>query len=171
MARSRPATDAGRDRGGEGRESAVLQLWLIALLAIVYIHDDLEGPGRAAGAVPFSWGGMASVLGPYVLLIAATHIVCNIAARQMDKRGSLRAVARAERMLAASRIVAVATHAAAVFSAEWLEQVREIIGDQRVLLSEFLAIVPPVLTIIAGWWWFLPHRAAAAGVDVGAGAG
>lgn len=134
----------------------MLQLWLIALLAIVYIHDDLDGPGRTAGAVPFSWGGMASVLLPYLLLVTATHIVCMVAARRMDQRGSLRAVTVAERMLAASRVVAVATHAAAVFSAQWLEQVRGLIGEQRVLLSEFLAIAPAVLTIIMGWWSFYP---------------
>lgn len=134
----------------------MLQLWLIALLAIVYIHDDLDGPGRAAGAVAFSWGGMAAVIVPYLLIAVVVHVVCMAAGTQMDKRGSLRAVGRAERTLAASRLVVVATHGAAVFSANWLEQVRGIIGQERVLLSEFLAIVPPLLAIIAGWWSFYP---------------
>jgi STE24 endopeptidase len=91
-----------------------------------------------------------------VIVAVLVQVVCAIAARQMDRRGSLRAVNNAERALAASRLVIVGLHAAAVFSSGWLEQIRGVVGTNWELVSEFLAIVPPVITIIAGWWSFYP---------------
>jgi Zn-dependent protease with chaperone function len=133
----------------------VLQLWLIALLAIVYIHDEPGMPAAQSSAVGFSVAHLAWVVLPFVALAFMVHMVCRFAAREMDRRGSLRAVDAAERMLGLSRGLAVLMHGAAVFSAGWVELVRGVLGNW-IMLDEIVSILPPVLTIVAGWWSYYP---------------
>jgi STE24 endopeptidase len=134
----------------------VLQLWVISLVAAVYMHDELvQGAHRHVEAGVLSGGTIATALVPYLLIAAAAHGVCRASGRAMDRRGSLRAVAHAERALAASRLAAALTHVLAVFTLGWVEQVRAMVGD-LVMVDELLAITPALLTIAAGWWSFYP---------------
>ena len=79
-----------------------MQLWVIALLGTVYIHDQVvEGAHRHVAAAPLSGWLIAGVLLPYVALAGVVHLVCWASVKEMDRRGSMRAVMTAERMLAA----------------------------------------------------------------------
>ncbi|HVU64360.1 MAG TPA: M48 family metallopeptidase [Phycisphaerales bacterium] len=140
------------------KDGVVLQLWLIALLAIVYIHDEPVRRGLEGAPVEFSAAKVALVLVPYLVLAGVVHLACAAAAREMDRRGSLRAVDRAERVLSLSRGLTVLLHGAAVFSGGWLEQVRAAMGNW-IMLDEIVAVLPPLLTIVAGWWSYYPIEA------------
>ncbi len=138
----------------------MLQLWVIALVAGVYLHDELGTAGSRAGmrtAVPGSVSLQAVFLAlfPYVLVAVMTHLVCAASGRAMDRRGSLGAVSAAERMLMASRLAGVAIFMFGVFSLGWIEQVRAVVGD-LVLVDELVALSPPLLMFAAGWWSFYP---------------
>ncbi len=139
-----------------GRESVVLQLWVIALLATVYLHDQLvEGVHRHVHAQPLELWRVILAIAPYLALAGATQLVCWACGKEIDRRGSLRSVLMAERMLTASRLVAVITHILCVFTLGWVEQVRALVGDP-IMIDELLAVSPPLLSIIAGWWSFYP---------------
>jgi STE24 endopeptidase len=133
----------------------VLQLWMIALLAIVYIHDEAVRHTAETGAAAFSPAIVAWILAPFAVLAIAVHVVCVVAGRQMDRQGSQRAVDGAERMLGISRILAVVMHGAAVFTAGWVEQVRALVGHW-IMVAEVVAILPPIFVFVAGWWSFYP---------------
>lgn len=139
-----------------GRESGVLQLWVIALLATVYLHDQLvEGLHRHAPAEPLEWWRVVAALLPFVAISAATQLVCWASGKEMDRRGSLRAVRTADRMLAVSKLAAVMTHVLNVFVLGWVGQVRAVVGD-TIMMDELLAVSPALLTFIAGWWSYHP---------------
>ncbi len=134
----------------------MLQLWVIALLATVYLHDQIvEGVHRHAPAEPLEWWRVLVALAPFVAIAGAVQLVCWACGKEIDNRGSRRAVITAERMLAASRLTAVMTHVLNVFVLGWVGQVRAVVGD-TIMVDELLAVSPALLTFIAGWWAFHP---------------
>lgn len=123
---------------------------MIALLAAVVAYDAAPPPDPLPGA-----GGWALVLAPFAVIAAMTHLVCWGCGRELDGRGRWRSVVAADRMLAASRLMIVGTHWAAVLSLGWVAKVRAVVGD-LVIVDEALALLPALLTIAAGWWSYWP---------------
>ncbi len=130
----------------------MLQLWVIALLATVYMHDQIvEGVHRHAPAEPLEWWRVVVALAPFVAIAGMVQLVCWACGKEIDRRGSLRAIRTADRMLIASRLTVVVTHVLNVFVLGWVGQVRAVVGD-TIMVDELLAVSPALLTFIAGWW-------------------
>lgn len=133
----------------------MIQPLLIALVAIVFIHD--ANPGLLARVRDrfTSADALGATLGACAGLALATALYVRAQARRLDRPRALRRVARAEMMLSVSRILAVGAVAIGVFVLGWLDAVRGVTGD-IVLLDELIAITPALLVFIAGWWSFYP---------------
>lgn len=131
----------------------MLQPLLIALVAVVLIHDA-EGSYYAANAFPpYSVG--AATLGAYGVIILLTHLQMLFRGRAIDRTGSARHIHRAESFLGSARLAATLIHAASVLVFGWLDIVRRAIGD-LILIDELVVLAPPLLVFVAGWWSFYP---------------
>lgn len=130
----------------------MLQLYMIALVGLVVARDALPW-----GSDTVSWWKIAGALTPFVLIAVVVQGVCWACGRVLDRPGRLGGVhvMEAERMLLWSRPLTVIAHAVAVFGFGWVGQVRGVVGDW-ILIDELLAIMPAVLTMVAGWWSFYP---------------
>jgi STE24 endopeptidase len=132
---------------------------LIAALAALVLKDELSSRGNASAPDPEPWLSAAEAVPAYLGGLAAiwlaAHAIVIRQGRLMDRRGSTRAIRRADTVIAVSRFVATAFHIAAVFLLGWLEAVRSLTGD-LVLLDEAVAILPLVAFLVAGWWSVYP---------------
>jgi STE24 endopeptidase len=138
----------------------VLQLWVIAMVALVVSGDALVGMGSGGSSlrVPavseaLSPAKLGASLALPLVIAALTHVVCMLSARQIDRRGSSSAVIAAERMLFWSRPLAVLALAGSILTLGWLGQVRALLGDLPAI-NEFVAILPFIGVFVAGWWSF-----------------
>lgn len=133
----------------------MLQLWMIGLVVVIYLHDELgRATGRAASA-PVSGWSLLLALSPYIALAGLTHLVCWASAKELDRSGSHRAVDSADWMVAASRVMGMLVYAIGVFSLGWCEQVRAVVGNP-VVIDELIIVAPPLLLFVAGWWSYYP---------------
>lgn len=101
------------------------------------------------------------------LVALFVQISCVLCARAMD-RGSRFAIHRADRILLASRFVALVLFIAACVGLDWIRAVREGLGSlvsgpgslaergDLIAIDEVLALLPMLLFLAAGWWSFQP---------------
>lgn len=132
-------------------------LQIIVLFVVLVLHDALRASFSQTMDAPSlpGWAVWLASLGPMVVLAALTALVVSISAREVDRRGSMRAANAADRMLAISRWLALFLHASAVLVMGLLEQVRSLVGNV-IALDEFITIVPPLGVFLAGWWAYYP---------------
>lgn len=133
----------------------MIQPLLIALVAVVYIHDAnpamLAGlrarfsPADAAGATLGACAGLAIT----AILLISTH------ARALGRPHAMRRVARAEMVMSVTRFLATFAIVASVLAVGWLDAVRGAVGD-LILVDEVLTILPALAVFVAGWWAFYP---------------
>lgn len=144
---------------------------LIAIIIITLAHDGLRWAPLISG-LP-EWIVVAGALGPLALLAIGVHVVCVLAGRAMDRRGSWRSVAVAEWSIAWARGLGVLWYAAGVLGLGWLDVVRSLIGGNWVMVDEAIAIVPVIVLFGAGWWSYYPieRRAREAAILRGLDAG
>ena len=124
-------------------------LLIVAFVAVI-LRDQM---GRA------SWGvhpgrallGMVSAM-LAVWLVA--HVRIMLLGRALDRTGSHRAILRAERTLAASRVAITAAHVVGVTLGA-LSAVRARTG-RLIVIDEFLTVAPLLLFFILGWWSIYP---------------
>ncbi len=132
-----------------------MQFWVIILFAVVLLRNSL-GSAVGTGAFGLSgWEAAALALGPLAALSLGTHLVLLGAWRLLDRTGSMRALALADRMVTVGRIGVVALHAFNILVLGWLDLVRGAIGD-LVLVDEALGVAPALLAIASMWWSFYP---------------
>lgn len=130
----------------------MLHLWVIALFLVGFAHDAAIGVGDGHAAPWWAW---VVALGPMAVVALTTHGVLRIAARELDRTGSPRAIVTADRMLGVSRWSAVVLHAVNVLVLGWLDAVRSVTGD-LILVDELVCVTPPLAVFVAGWWSFAP---------------
>ena len=136
----------------------MIHILLIAALAAIVLRDELgPGWGEWVGAWQAQIGGRALevTIAALAAIAAATHLYVRRQGRLMDRRGSGRAILRAERAVTAARVGGVVVHAAGVLVLGTLDEIRGWIGDW-VLVDEALCAIPPVLLFVAGWWSLYP---------------
>jgi Zn-dependent protease with chaperone function len=136
----------------------LLHLIIIALFAVIAIHDSVAGGGRFGPAVHSGltpgWAWAAS-LGPMLALAGVTWLIIRTLAREVEMTGSGRAADLADRMLGVSRWSALLIHAINILLIGWLGAVRGVVGD-LIVIDELLAIAPALLVFIIGWWAYYP---------------
>jgi len=127
----------------------MIQGVLIALLISLGLSDSLAGlpllRGRSDGSVALF---VCCTLAGVALFVQLVMMVCG---RRLERTGRIRNLAIADGVLSASRLVVLAVHVVAAFGFGWLGVVRRMIGGDWVLLDEAVAMLPAVLTILAGW--------------------
>ncbi len=146
----------------------MLNLWVVALFAVVMLRDSLATVANAsdAGGIGASSNGLSQASGDWAWAAAAgivpllaiallVQIVMVAVARTLDRSGSVRALIVAERTLLASRVLTLMVHAGNVFLLGWLTQARQLLGDV-VLLDELVCVLPALAVIVAGWWSAYP---------------
>lgn len=121
--------------------------------ALVHAHDygwfgEVPAPGERRGAA------VALALWMLALWLGG-QVVCLRAGRRVDRLGDLSAIARAERLIVAGRVLGGACLGAAFALGGWLDGVRAWMGD-HVVLDELTAISPLLLLIVGGWWSLEP---------------
>lgn len=138
----------------------MLSIWIIALFVIVFMRDALGT--HLEPAAPQPSGLFLEILGPtspwvwifgllpYLAIAAIVHLVITAAGREMDRRGSLRALVVADRTLATSRVLVVFIHLGNVMLLGWLTSARALVGDV-IVLDELMCIAPALLVFVAGW--------------------
>ncbi|MCC6322882.1 MAG: M48 family metalloprotease [Phycisphaerales bacterium] len=139
----------------------MLHLLIIALFIVIALHDSVAGGGRfgvAPETAPATTEVWVVTLGPMLTLALGTVVSIKVLARRVAERGSMRALAAADRVLAISRVSALLLHAGNVLALGWMGAVRGVVGDV-VAIDELLAIAPPLLVVIVGWWAYFPIEA------------
>lgn len=131
---------------------------MIVLLGAVVLHDGLPGGSGAASVVPgVAWFGAAAMLTTMAVIALVTHVVCWSSGRLIDRRGSLRAVRSAERMVMAGQLLTVLTHVLGVLLGGWVQVVRSGLGiGDIIIVDEIVCILPALMVIAMGWWSFYP---------------
>ncbi len=136
-----------------------MQGMLIAALAALVLKDELSSRRDGLDPAPEQWlsgaQAAAAYLGGLTLIWLVAHVLVVRQGRLMDRRGSTRAIRRADTTIAVSRFVATTFHIAAVFLLGWLEAVRSVTGD-LVLVDEAVAVLPLLAFFAAGWWSVYP---------------
>lgn len=136
----------------------MVHIQIIVLFVVLVLHDAVQSAightETTRGALP-GWAVWAGSLIPMAALALLTWLVVAVYARDVDRRGSVRAVLSADRVLGVSRWLAVVLHAVSVLVVGLLDQIRLVIGDV-VAIDEFLAILPPLIVYAAGWWGYYP---------------
>lgn len=130
-----------------------MQPLTIALIAVVFVHDQLVADGMVSDAAD---GRLASyALSLMVGLVAAASIRLRQATRRLSRRGDGRAIVVADRIMMVGPMLFVVAHCFNVLSLHWLSTVRDIVGD-LVLVDELIATAPPVLGMVVLWWTYYP---------------
>lgn len=136
----------------------MVHIQVIVLFVVLVLHDAVQSavghPESTRAALP-GWAVWAGSLVPMAALALLTWLVVTVYAREVDRRGSARALLSADRVLGVSRWLAVVLHAVSVLVVGLLDQVRYVIGDV-VAVDEFVTILPPLLVYAAGWWGYYP---------------
>jgi Zn-dependent protease with chaperone function len=135
----------------------VLHILIIAMFMVIVLHDSFEGASRSstsASLIGSGWVWLAS-LGPMLVLAGATWLIIATLARDVQRRGSIRSAILGERMLGASRWIAVILHACNVLVIGLLDEVRRLIGD-IIAIDELAVITLPIGVFLVGWWAYEP---------------
>lgn len=135
----------------------MMHLVVISLFVTIFVRDALaieaSTPPLLRSLGP-AWASAASV-GAVAAIALAAHLRVWRIGRLLDRTGSPRLVARADGIVALSRLGLAAAHAFAVLALGWLDVIRGIVGD-LVLVDELLAVSPALAALIAGWWTLYP---------------
>lgn len=130
----------------------MIHILVIAACACLYLHD-------AYGAALPQQVPAATLIGVwlagYLGLAIAVQAVAVWARRRMDRRGSVRAILRAERFAGLSRLVATGWHGFCVVGLGLPVVVRGVLGDW-VLLDEAVMLGALLLSYSLGWWSVAP---------------
>lgn len=139
----------------------MLQIWVIVMLGLVLAADSMTGMTFSSAAAEWTttsafsgWKFAGALLMP-VSIAGLTHIVCVLCGAAMDRRGSGAAIVAADRMVFWARPLVVVSLAGAVFTLDWLGQVRTVIGDLPAI-DEAVATLPFIAVFVAGWWSIYP---------------
>lgn len=123
---------------------------MICCIAI-YLHDAglkiWAGPGNGPSAI----GTLVSLGAVWAAGALAIHRY----GRNLDKRGTYRAVLRAEQAAAAVRIASSALLVGAVLAWGWLDAVRSVTGN-LVAIDEIVTLAPLVSIMALTWWSLYP---------------
>jgi Zn-dependent protease with chaperone function len=131
---------------------------LVLLLGVMMLFAARERGAIVPGALAFTPGTPAqglAVLGGVVLAVAlvqlGAHLACLALAQRMDRTGRWSAARAAHRCVAVARWATLASLAIGLHGWGLLEGVRLIVGGDRVLIDEAVAIAPLVLGMVWGW--------------------
>lgn len=83
------------------------------------------------------------------------HVRMVLAGRRLDRGGPGIEFLRAEFAAGACRFLGTSIFIAGVLVFGWLDAVRAVVGD-RILLDEFVALLPLVVVFVLSWWSFYP---------------
>ncbi len=126
---------------------------IIALFVVVFTRESFGAP--LLGESPEPARVVALSLVPLVVLWLGLWVWIRGCTRAMDRRGSVRAIRRAEDGAAAFRWAVLLAHAGNVFAIGLLDLVRRWIGDV-VLIDELCVLAIPVVAIGAMHWAMYP---------------
>jgi len=120
---------------------------ILLVVLVVLAFDSGVQPFGAAGAFDAPWLGAALALAtpPAFLLLSIWA-----ARTSRDGRHTARSIRRVDRIVRLGPWCVVTVHALAIFGLGWLTAVRSLVGDV-VLLDEVVAMLPPLLAIVAIW--------------------
>ena len=125
---------------------------MIAMFATLVLHDSVQG--MLPRGLP-AWAVVSGSVAPMAVVAVVVQLVMYAAGKDLDARGSWRAVTLAERTLGFSRVLVVLLHVVNVLFLGLLDLVRGWIGD-LIVVDELIVLLPPLLAIAAGWWSFYP---------------
>jgi hypothetical protein len=119
------------------------------MIVVLGMRDALPGLPFMRGVS--SAGVIFATLAPLAAIVLVVHLVIGACARGLD-HGRVRMVPIADRVLMMSRIAALVVFGLGVIVFGWLDHVRRWLGGDWVMVDEIVALLPPVLTLVAGWW-------------------
>lgn len=130
-----------------------MQLLLLALVMLIFVHDGMVLPAEEPAALtPGSL--LAVVILPKLALAGMYWWMCARVKRRLGRRGGERALRRLDRVTGLYRVLVLGLYAADLWLGA-LVWVREALGDV-ILLDELLMMALPVAMLIWQWWAYYP---------------
>lgn len=131
-----------------------MQVITLLIVAMVYLSEEATRWSPWTSGLGSDQRVVLSFAGP-AAIVALTAGIFALCRRRIDRRGSWRSIAIAERTLAASAWLALLVH---VFNLAVLDlhgAVRSELGDW-IIVDEFIALSPPVLVVLGAWFFYYP---------------
>jgi Zn-dependent protease with chaperone function len=132
-----------------------MQLYAIVLIGVLLFADGGLGMSEGGLGGLGGWAAAALAWAPVFLVVAVTFGGVEYCRNRLASGRTPGAVLAADRLARWARWLLLAHFAVLVLVFGWLEKVRAVVGD-RVLVDEFVAMLPPLVGVVGTWWAYYP---------------